>query len=650
MRSYRNPFRYRTSEQQDQQGLQRFLKTYGADVLDLLPEELWDRPLVIRSAPGGGKTSLLRAFEVETLQLVLSRPEEFDDLHRRMNDLGVIENEGAKILGARVSLLEDYRDLMDLSSDPDFGKKLFFRLLDANIVVAVCHAALRLEGRKFPDDLEALTFVPTSGNLQFFERLGGTSGTELLSSAKVAEREIRDLLDSVFPISAKDIRGHSALYSLRALSDGQIAVNGRNLGVFPLIMFDDGQELTDSQRNALFDVLVSRDLKIARWYTERYSALRAEEVVGDGEPGRAYVPLHLEKEARAMSGMNRRGRKVRPFESMLLDVADRRARKPLEDYCDEADTTYTELLDVDETSLLGSKETEIVTALRQRVTALSAGNPRYDTWIKEANSLKGYAAALHWRELEIVINRDIDRPQMELLDFTLDTDELRAHTSSGIRESAALFLRQEFQVPYYHGPKRLAQLGSQNVEQFLNLSAGMFEEMLALVTLGRRPFMDAASQDRIVRQTSNKVWAAIPERRSYGRDIYHLTLRIAQLSQKDTYRRKASYAPGVTGTALSMRDRNRLLDPGERKRIPGAEELFRALAGAIGHNLLLAELNRSVKNDRWMVLYLNRLLCAHFRLPLGYGGFRERTLEQMCAWMVEPAATEVLSAPVLFSD
>ena len=74
MRSYRNPFRYRTSEQETSQGLRRFLKTFGAGALDILPEHIWDRPVLIQSAPGGGKTSLLRIFSADTLGDVLTRP------------------------------------------------------------------------------------------------------------------------------------------------------------------------------------------------------------------------------------------------------------------------------------------------------------------------------------------------------------------------------------------------------------------------------------------------------------------------------------------------------------------------------------------------------------------------------------------------
>ena len=49
-----------------------------------------------------------------------------------------------------------------------------------------------------------------------------------------------------------------------------------------------------------------------------------------------------------------------------------------------------------------------------------------------------------------------------------------------------------------------------------------------------------------------------------------------------------------------------------------------------------AELDRRVKNKQVMVIYVNRLLCPLFWLPLGRGGYREKKLEAMAQWMTEP--------------
>lgn len=65
------------------------------------------------------------------------------------------------------------------------------------------------------------------------------------------------------------------------------------------------------------------------------------------------------------------------------------------------------------------------------------------------------------------------------------------------------------------------------------------------------------------------------------------------------------------------------------------EMLYRALRSAIAHNVVWIELNYRVKNSDYMVIYLNRLLCPLFDMPLGLGGFRERKLAEMAGWMIE---------------
>jgi hypothetical protein len=157
--------------------------------------------------------------------------------------------------------------------------------------------------------------------------------------------------------------------------------------------------------------------------------------------------------------------------------------------------------------------------------------------------------------------------------------------------------------------------------------------MLARITLGRTPFLDAKRQDRLAHQASERYWREIPARVRDGELVRRLAEAIVELAQADTFRPTAPYAPGVTGTAMQMSDRQRLLDPKERAEIRGGPELFAAIASGVASNVFSVQLDYSVKNQRVMVIYLNRLFCPRFRLPLGRGGFRERRLEEMASWM-----------------
>ncbi|HEX8202526.1 MAG TPA: hypothetical protein VF590_18760, partial [Isosphaeraceae bacterium] len=56
----------------------------------------------------------------------------------------------------------------------------------------------------------------------------------------------------------------------------------------------------------------------------------------------------------------------------------------------------------------------------------------------------------------------------------------------------------------------------------------------------------------------------------------------------------------------------------------------------IAHNLIVPDLDYRCKGDVWMVLNLNRLLCVHYDLPLGYGLYKERPVATLCDWLDRP--------------
>jgi hypothetical protein len=646
VRSYRNPFRVRTSEVQHRQGAALFLNTYGPAVLDLLPDDIWDRLFVIRSAPGGGKTSLMKLFEAETLWTLHDRRDKFTDLADRLTGIGALGAEGPALVGVRIDLRRNYRALLDLAGPPQLGERLFLKLINARITIGVLAAALTLTGRAFPADVGDVRVGAQGETGDALERLGGASGQALFDRAREAESEILDLVDSLMPVSAEALAGHADLHALHALQGATLAVGDNALAGPLLVMFDDGQDLHSTQRRALIDRLVDRRLPGPRWYAERLQALSVEEVIGDQGPRERDVRV-LELEATARRGLapdGRPGSRKRSFDPLLLDIADRRARRPLQIYGEESDDFNT-LVDVDSDELLGDRREQVLATLRAKVEAASGGDRRYERWIEHVAGKRGYEAALGWRELEILIDRDRDRPQGELFDVELDPGAIAERSSSSVREAAACFIAHDFRLPYYAGTQKLPKLASFNIEQFLDLGASLFEEMLALITLGRTPDISARRQDTIVRHASDDLWADIPQRYSHGRDIQRLLGRMAEMCRRETFRPKAPYPPGVTGTAISLEDRARLLDTAQRSAIDGADRLYLALGQAIAFNLLEVEDDYSVKGRRWMVLYLNRLLCPRFDLPLGRGGFRERKLDELATWVLPETSASREPAP-----
>lgn len=158
MRSYGNPFRSRTSEQVAQQGLDRYLRSFGADALELLPDEVLQRPLIIRSAPGAGKTSLLRVVSADTLRVLGIRRSAHEDIVSQLKAIGALDNEGhPAVLGFRVPLVRDYRGITDLEPDAGAARRIFLRLLDARIIAAFCDAVEALVDVDEGSPLHAVT-------------------------------------------------------------------------------------------------------------------------------------------------------------------------------------------------------------------------------------------------------------------------------------------------------------------------------------------------------------------------------------------------------------------------------------------------------------------------------------------------------------
>lgn len=180
----------------------------------------------------------------------------------------------------------------------------------------------------------------------------------------------------------------------------------------------------------------------------------------------------------------------------------------------------------------------------------------------------------------------------------------------------------------------MAALASANLEQFLWLAGDQFEELIAEAIM-RQPTLQLVPerQDLLARRASRALWAEIPRRAHHGKQVSKFLEAVAGFCRQITFQPNAPYDPGLTGVAISMDDRDRLLDDAFLQRHPEHRVLANVLASAIANNLLEPVLDYKCKGTLWMVLYLNRLLCPEYRLPLHFGGFREQSLTQMARWL-----------------
>ncbi|MDE2822498.1 MAG: hypothetical protein OXK79_03220, partial [Chloroflexota bacterium] len=397
----------------------------------------------------------------------------------------------------------------------------------------------------------------------------------------------------------------------------------------PLLMFDDGHELASRQRRALLDNLRRRRPGVGRWYSERFEAMSNQELMqGFGIDGRDLIEIDIDDIVR--NGAGRRFT-AGQHNKILSYIALRRAAPILTTYAQESQPFFG-FLQSPSAAPLPDEFPSLHNALRTRVLEASGSDARYRMWVEEADLLTGRDASVRWRELEFLIARD-KRGQQGLFGEPLTGGDLSDRSSSALRDAAALSVANEFGLPYYAGQERLLQLGSHNVEQFLNLCGALFEDLLVDISLGRKPTLTAVRQDKILRRASEEYWESIARTVPNGRDVRAIVAEIVRIAVEENNKPNMPYPPGVTGTALLMSDRERLLDIDYRDRNASAARLFAALASAVAYNVITADLNYSVKGNQYMVLYLNRLLCPRFGLPLGRGAFRERKLSQMLTWV-----------------
>ena len=152
MRESRNPFTLRRAENIDTDT--EFLALFEPGILDVLSDGgLPSTVQSIRSAAGGGKTSLLRLFTPSVLRRLHARRVDEQDFLERLRRLGVIDETGPRLLGVSLLCGRNYAVLEDLPLDDGSRRRLFLSLLNARIILAVLRSALALRGLGYPENL-----------------------------------------------------------------------------------------------------------------------------------------------------------------------------------------------------------------------------------------------------------------------------------------------------------------------------------------------------------------------------------------------------------------------------------------------------------------------------------------------------------------
>jgi hypothetical protein len=611
----------------------QFLSLIGPMVLDMLPkDQLWDRLVVIESAPGAGKTTILRLFTPTSLRLLerLGRQEAYRPLYDRLKQLEILTPHGPTVIGVLINCREQYATIQDLPFDSPMQIRWFFGLLDARITLLTLRSILSLQGLSYPDDVVRIEFRP---NDRATVPALPITGSQLYEKASEAEKVLTDSLNSL--VGARNISAYTLnnLQTPKSFSTSDIYLDAVRLPQRLLFMFDDVHELAHEQRRALRRELEQRDLAVARWIAQRSQAVEPVELLNFAKTeGRDFAYVPIEEWARGARG--RGGR----FFDLLDEIGNRRAQRA-QIGVESFESCLSNLLGA---SHLFERGKDARDKAKEQALSLASGRQQFSEWVDKETSaaeetLNPFEAALRWRKLAIMIERQARKQQLRL-DIPLPSSQLEERETSDIQTAAELFLAKEHRLPFYYGMKRIRQLSSWNIEQFLRVAGDLFEQILVSATLSRssNSQLTAAQQDTLLRTVSQRRLSALPREVPYGADVQKLVRAIGAFCQEETYRPTAPYAPGVTGVGISTADGDRLREAAESVGDGSLQRLSRAISSAIANNVLEVRPDVNVKGGTWTVFYLNRLYCPVFELPLEYSGFRERiTLDDLVAWLTQ---------------
>jgi hypothetical protein len=637
MADTRNPFRIRTSEHIEFDST--FLRIFGPGALDLVPTNSpWDKIQVFQSAPGGGKTSLFRIFTPSALlTLYESRAgnEDYKDLYRRMRDMRVVSDAGVHLLGVYLSCARSYATLDDLNYDPIRKERLLYALLNARIIIAGLRGALALKKLNYPNDLDALQ-ISAPFRDEFPPQLPiSCSGSELFNWATSVEGAVCKILDSFGPSPFEALEGHDTLYALSLVRPEYIYFKDQPIASKTVVMFDDFHKLTEHQRKNVLNRLLDLRAPVGVWIAQRLEGLSQQDLFSGATTGREYdSPIELEQYWRD-------GGNSKKFETAVTNIANKRAKLAIDNQIIELKPFLQDSLDDTDWNTRYGNALEVI---KPRVHEKAGISNRYEGWIRKAADTAGTLRerTIAWRVLEIQIDRDLHDRQLEF-DWDLLSDQLPDKPDkSDVRSAAELLVSQEFSIPYYFGMTKLAKLASSNIEQFLAFSGDLYEDIVANALL-RRPMRPAPlkpeRQERILRKAINSRWQEIPRRIPEGQRVQRLLSAIGDFAQLEWKKGRGSYGAGggITGIAIREMDRARLADPTTFIEHPEYTSLAHVLFAAISQNLIEAQIRRKQgsRGDLYMILYLNRWLCLKFGLPLQYGGWKPKSLDELCKWTTQ---------------
>jgi hypothetical protein len=177
-------------------------------------------------------------------------------------------------------------------------------------------------------------------------------------------------------------------------------------------------------------------------------------------------------------------------------------------------------------------------------------------------------------------------------------------------------------------------MSSANIEQFLSLSAVLYDRMQSNKIKSINNYrLKPEIQEELLRKECNRKFDELT-RLPMGTLVKNFLSHLKSFCESQTFSPTASYNT-VSGFAVIEEHRTDLFDDGKPWYLhKGNEQLAELIRICIAYNLLeYKPVKQGQKNMLWSVFYMNRWLCVDAGIPINYGGWKKIKIEELKTWM-----------------
>lgn len=624
---WKNPFQIKRFEHTDSVAM--FLQLFNCSALKIIDDRSFGNVTFFTSSPGAGKTTLFKAYSAEVLNYLCNQPRRSplsSDLQSYMENVGAISNGEATLLSCNLSCARNY-ELLEEMFENGRCTQVLFALLNCRITIAFIRSIAVLAGYKEEDEYAGIKFMEVPNEMASIkDRI--SDGYQLFKWACRQERMLCKYLDGndTEPLNLEFL--HTTLLLIKIFEPQNIEVNGEFPYHNSLIIFDDFHKLAARQQKQVVEALYTLRPNVGIWIGQRLEGLSNNQIISsDGSIYREYNDGYVIDEYWANN--------KNQFRAALVDIAKRRVQMAKLPEIEEFHSCLAS--DIDEKNERKAIEKGIE-ALKKELLGMSRVSNKYAGIYKTLESLDCKSLlkkATYFQCLKIKVLRENEGQMSLYLGEVEDWEEFEEFYSKNYNAAEYYFCRKNG-LPYYFGLERLRVLSSNNIEQFLYFSAGLFERSRAQA-LGKksnnRYLLDASKQDKFIREAAEKKWHDMNYRYVDAKYIQGFLNNISTICISTRDAERNSYSGGArTGIAIKTSD---LENPSQSNR-ENYEKVIDVLGRCVASNYL-EKVKVTQSSTDYTVFYLNRWLCVHYDLPLGYGGWKGISLSQAATMCSENA-------------